>query len=372
LKKIAFLITDCDFGGAEQILFELCRGLKDKFEIRVLVLKRKGHFAKLIEGLGIPVKSYELGTKINLGYLLGLFRVFFRLRSDLSKMKPDILQGILFQANQMTKLAGRLAGIKLRLCAIHTFDESAAKAFLEKLTSRFATRYVVAPEALKKFCVDRYSIPPGKIQVIWNGIRFEKTQTDRKQMLNELGLAPGLKIMGAIGRLHREKGQDILIRSFSRLTGEFPELRLVIVSDGPERQNLEALAKNLGLGERVIFTGFVPEPEKYFSLFDLFVLPSRIEAMPMVLMQAMAHAQPAVATNVGGVADLIDDNKTGILTPPEDDSSMSSAIARILRNPELSKQLGAAAKMKAEKEFGLEKMIGAYQKLYLDLLEGKI
>jgi len=372
LKKIAFLITDCDFGGAEQILFELCRGLKDKFEIRVLVLKRKGHFAKLIEELGIPVKSYGLGTEINLGYMLGLFRVFFRLRSDLGEMKPDLIQGILFQANQMSKLAGRLAGIKLRLCAIHTFDESASKAVLEKLTSRFATRYVVAPEALKKFCVDRYSIPPDKILVIWNGIRFEKTQTDRKPMLDKLGLAPGLKIIGAIGRLHREKGQDILLRSFSRLTGEFPELRLVIVSDGPERQNLEALAKSLGVGERVIFTGFVPEPEKYFSVFDLFVLPSRIEAMPMILMQAMAHAKPIVATNVGGVSELIDDNKTGILTPAEDESSMSRSIARILSDPELSKQLGAGAKMKAQKEFSLDKMIEAYRKLYVDLLEGKI
>ncbi len=365
--KITFLITDLDFGGAEQVLYELCRGLAPKFQIQVLTLKRKGHFAKLIEELGVPVKSYGLGQKINPAYVLRLLPVFLSISSDLRKCKPDLVQGILFQGNLMAKLTGKISGSKTILCAIHTFDRARLKAVAEMLTSSLARKYIVVSGALKIFCVKNYSIPADKISVIKNGIPLPDNVPAQSNLREKLGIKPGARNIGAIARLHREKGIDLLVRAFHSLAGEFPDLDLVIIGDGPEKSKLEQMSKNLGISNRVRFAGFLPEPEQYLSLFNLFALPSRIEAMPVALMQAMAAGKAIVAAKVGGVPELMEDGKEGLLVPAEDESALSRAISRLLREPALAMALGAKAKERAGREFGLEQMLESYLALYQEL-----
>jgi len=370
-NKIAFLITDCDFGGAEQMLFELCRGLSGQFSMQVLSLKRKGHFGKLIEGLGIPVKSYGLAEVPGPGYPSDFLRALFKVRSELREFRPDLVQGVLFQGNLMARLAGRAAGVNNVLCSLHTFDRGRLKASAEKYTQGLAKKYIVVSDALAEFCAENYSIPRDKIAVIKNGIVMNPAAALDPGLAEKLGLQPGKRVVGTIGRLHREKGTDVLIQSFSRLAGEMKDLRLVIIGDGPERENLMRLAKGLGLGDRVLFAGFLPEPEKYLPLFDLFALPSRIEAMPVSLMFAMAAGRAVVATAVGAVPELIEDNHSGLLVPAEDELQLARAMSRLLADPELSKKLGANARAKAEKEFSIDRMIGSYLKLYSDALGGK-
>ena len=371
LKKIVFFITDCDFGGAEQVLFELCQGLQGKFQIQVLVLKSKGHFARLIEQLAIPVKSYELGPKPGLAYFFRMAFVFLRAWSDLRKIKPDIVQGILFQGNLFAKLASKLSGAKIILCSLHTFDQGRIKFLAENLTSFLAKKYIVVSNALETFCIEKLRIPDGKIIVVRNGIQIRQTISDPKKLREKLGIKSDARIIGTIARLHWEKGIDLLIRAFHHLASEFPETILVIIGDGPEKENLKELAENLGIRDRVIFTGFQPEPERFFALFDLFALGSRIEAMPVALMQAMAQGKAIVATKVGGVPELVEDNKEALLVPAEDEFMLTRAISRLLHDPKLAKRLGENARAKAEQEFSLKKMIESYQKIYLELIEDK-
>ena len=371
LKKITFIITDCEFGGAEKMLYELCRGLRQSFSIQVLALKRKGHFAGLIEKLGIPVKSYNLPASLGLGYYFRLVPAFLKIRADLSEMQPDIVQGILFQGNFSAKLAGRLAGVKNIFCSLHTFDEGTIKVILEKLTGDMAQEYIVVSDALKIFCAQKFSIPLEKIVVVRNGIRLEQFAPPGKELREKLGVKSAGPLIGAIGRLHREKGLDVLIRSFSRVANEIPGISLLVIGDGPEKMSLEKLANDLGMSGRIAFTGFLPEAENYLPLFDLFVLPSRIEAMPIALMQAMAAGKPIVATDVGAVSELVKNNESALLVPPENEMVMAEAISRLLRDPGLSQKLGAVAKSRAEKEFSLDKMIEAYNKIYMNALEGK-
>ena len=370
MKKIVFIITDCDFGGAEQMLYELCKALCGKFSLQVLALKGKGHFAKLIEELGIPVKNYGLGQKVGIKYFCQLCMAFFKIRRELKTLKPDMVQGILFQGNLMAKLGGRPAGCKLVLCSLHTFDRGALKKMAEKLTRGLADRCIVVSDALKKFCAEKFSIPEDKIVVIRNGIAFKKPGAERVS-LADLAVNSSGPVLGAIGRLHREKGIDLLLRAFHHLASEFPGLALVIIGDGPEKDNLVALAEKLRIRDRVSFTGFLPEPERFLPLFSVFALPSRIEAMPVVLMQAMAAGRAIVATRVGAVAELIDDSQSGLLVPSEDESLMTRAISQILRDPDLASKLGASARSKAEREFSLDKMNASYEKLYADLLQGQ-
>ena len=372
LKKIAFIITDCDFGGAEQMLFEICSGLKNDFQLQVWVLKRKGYFARKIEEAGVPVKCYDLGTQMGPGYFLKFLLALLKFRADLKIFQPDVLQGILFQANLAAKITGKFAGTPVVFCSLHTFETGVLKIWIEKLTHGLAQKYLVVSDVLKKYLAEYFSLPEQKIMVIKNGIRLAAAKPDEKSLRTELGLPPSGAVIGAIGRLHREKGMDVLIRSFSHLAGEFPDFKLVIIGDGPEKENLRELVSRNNLSERVIFAGFLPEPEKYLPPFEAFVLPSRIEAMPIVLMQAMAAGKAIVASNVGGVCELIDDSQTGFLVPVEDELLMARAISRILRDPALSKRLGAAAREKAERRFSRAEMIDSYRRLYQSAAEGKI
>jgi glycosyltransferase involved in cell wall biosynthesis len=369
--RLAFIITDCDFGGAEQVLSALCKGLKGDFDIRVLTLKRKGHFAKLIEAEGIEVRSLGLGEKVGLTYLFKLPIALFKTWLDLKKFKPDIAQGILFQGNLFARLAGKTAGVPSVLCALHTFEESVFKNALENMTSSLARQYVVVSGALKNFLSQKCSIPPERITVIRNGIDLSilsPSQDDASvgKMLNRSG-----PVIGAIARLHREKGIDLLIRSFYHLAKNYPEATLMIIGDGPERQNLEKLCESLGPKKKIVFTGFQPDPHRYFCLFDIFALASRTEAMPITLMQAMAWGLPVVATRVGGVSELIEDGEEGLLVPAEDEFLLTRSMSLILKDGELGKMLGANAQARALREFSLDKMIRAYKDLYLGLVKGE-
>jgi len=371
LKKIAFFITDLDFGGAEQVLFDLCQGLKEKFHICVFTLKGKGHFARMIEELGIPVKSYELKSAKGLLYFSRFIYILFRAILDLRKFQPDIIQGILFQGNFVARIAGKLSGNKIILCSLHTFDRGRIKFLIEKFSSWMVYKYIVVSDALKGFCIKEFCIPDEKIIVIRNGIKITRGNSDLKEIRDKLGMSPESTIIGTISRLHSEKGIDILLRAFKHLAKDFPDSELVIIGDGPERARLLASAEKLDIKHRTHFTGFLPEPEKYLLVFDLFVLPSRIEAMPVALMQAMANGKAIVATKVGGIPELLEDNQQGLLVPAEDEFMLTRAISRLLHDPELAKRLGENARAKAEQEFGLEKMIADYKKLYLDLMGEK-
>jgi len=371
MKRIVFLITDCDFGGAEQVLFELCQALHKEFSIDVLILKQKGYFARRIEELGLKVKSYGLGKKVNLIYLLKLPLIFIRLCWELKKIKPEIIQGILFQANLFAKLSGWLCSVPYIFCAVHTFDQGRIKRFLERLSFKLAEVYIVVSAGLREFCIKNFAIPEEKILVIRNGVQLNLSFSSSSELRKSLKLKDSNLVIGAIARLHREKGIDLLIRAFQALAKEFPELILVIVGDGEERENLEALVKNSGLEDRVIFTGFQEAPERYLDVFEIFVLPSRVEAMPITLLQAMSLGKAIVATKVGGIPELIEDSQEGLLVEAEDQFLMTRAISRLVKDQNLRKVLGEKAEARAIQEFGLEKMISSYRELYLGYLEGK-
>jgi glycosyltransferase involved in cell wall biosynthesis len=155
----------------------------------------------------------------------------------------------------------------------------------------------------------------------------------------------GVRMILAVGRLSQEKGQIVLLRAFKKLNethdntdGEI-RARLVIVGDGPERETLEAATASLGLSDRVVFTGQVNNPQAYFEAADVLVNPSDSEGSPYVLLEAMAAGLPIVATAVGGVPELLENNESALLVPAGDPQAMFDAIARVLNDERLAGRL---------------------------------
>ncbi|MBN1993491.1 MAG: glycosyltransferase family 4 protein [Anaerolineae bacterium] len=173
----------------------------------------------------------------------------------------------------------------------------------------------------------------------------------------------------SVGRLSYEKGLDLLLLAWKevlqlKIPGEFT---LLIVGDGPERVDLEALREQLALGERVVFTGATTGIDRYLQQADIFVLPSRSEGMPNAVLEAMASGLAIAATRVGGIPYLITPDQTGLLVPPEDVAALTQALVQLLTRPNLRRRLGRTARQHVEHNYSMKIVTEHYLQLYREL-----
>jgi glycogen(starch) synthase len=172
-----------------------------------------------------------------------------------------------------------------------------------------------------------------------------------------------------LGRLHYQKGVDIALRAFAAIVRDVPETRLTIAGDGRERIVLERQTEQLGLGQSVDFSGWIA-PDQVPAMIGsatMLVMPSRWEGLPNTALQAAMMGRPIVGTRVGGLAEIVNHQQTGLLVEPEDAEGLADAILSLLKNPRRLFQLGQAARAKVEKEFGWDRYVDAYDRLYRNL-----
>ena len=213
-------------------------------------------------------------------------------------------------------------------------------------------------------------VPPEKIRVQHNSIRPKSPphSSDIEALRTRLGIAPDQQIILSIGRLSKEKAQADLIEAFKQLSRTHPDLdcKLLIVGEGPERESLATMAQASGFADRIVFTGQVTAVSPYYAIASVFVLPSHSEGSPNVLLEAMAAHAPVVATEVGGVPEVVESDKSALLVPPKQPAMLAAAIARVLRNSDLAARLSAtAAELIVENhaaEHYVEKIIGIYSR----------
>ena len=210
-----------------------------------------------------------------------------------------------------------------------------------------------------------------RIHVQHNSIRPEQAASaaEVEALKTRLGIAPDERTVLTVGRLSREKAHIDLLTAFKHLREINTEIdfRLVIVGSGPERERLEAAAGSLRLSERVVFTGELSQVQPYYAAADLLVLPSHSEGSPYVLLEAMAANVPIVATAVGGVPEMVEDEESALLIPARDPRAMAAAIARVLTEPELARKLtengSALAATRYSPESHAESLLEIYQEI---------
>ena len=191
-------------------------------------------------------------------------------------------------------------------------------------------------------------VPVERILVQHNAIRPKPTPSEQavQAVRERFGIANGESVIIAIGRLSREKAHADLIAAFNELCEVNPDLncKLIIVGDGPERSQLELNAHSSRSASRIVFAGFAPDVQSFYAMANVFVLPSRSEGSPNVLLEAMAAGVPVVSTAVGGVPEIVVNEESALLVGAHSPSSLATAIARVLRNRELAQQLIASAR----------------------------
>ncbi|MHA2326016.1 MAG: glycosyltransferase family 4 protein, partial [Promethearchaeota archaeon] len=207
--------------------------------------------------------------------------------------------------------------------------------------------------------INEYQISSNKVKVVPNSVDTRRFNPNIKSH----GIREKLSLLSEpivlyVGKLDYHKGVEYLIEGFARLVKEFPDVKLVIVGDGPTRKNLEFLVDTQKIDNSVIFVGKVSDEDlaKYYAASELVILPSFMEGFGIVLLEAMASGKPCVATKVGGTEDVVVNNETGLIIPPADPNSIYQAMQFMLLNPDLRKKFGKSGRKRAVENFTPEKI----------------
>lgn len=365
--RVLFVIDELDIGGTEQQILELARGIdRTHFEPQVCCF-RFGTKAREIADLGVPVRHEPKRLKADPGLVL-------RLASFIRRERFDLVQTYLWTANTWARLAARLAGVPRLVASERNVDiwEEAYKRVLGRWLARSTDRIIANSEAVRRYLLDRGGLRPEKVVTIYNGVDFSRFggRCDPGERRRELGLPAGALLLGCVARLEPAKDHATLLQALALIRERRPELHLVIVGDGSRRAALERMAQDLGIGDRVRFTGFRTDSAEWIRSVDLSVLSSRKEGLSNTIIESMAAGKPVVATDVGGNREVIRDGETGYLVPPGEPAAFAAALGRATRSPEHLAQLGAAGRSRVEAMFAVRSMVARTEQLYRELLLG--
>ena len=237
---------------------------------------------------------------------------------------------------------------------------------LFRLKFSYRLDHVIAVSgSIKKDMVDA-GLPPVRISVVHSGIDLERfrQQPDGAEFRRELGVGPDELLLGCVGALAPQKGHEHLLRAMAALSPAFPQLHLALLGEGDRQEYVLDEARNLGIGDRVHLAGFREEIPEANAAFDVAVLPSVAgEGSPAVVKEAMAMGVPVVATRIGGVGEILENDRQGLLVPPDDEAALVDALGSLLRDPERRRTLGAAGRLRVE-EFSMEQMIRRTEDVY--------
>ncbi|KKN14471.1 hypothetical protein LCGC14_0995710, partial [marine sediment metagenome] len=249
---------------------------------------------------------------------------------------------------------------------------------IDRWTERWVNKFTVLSEAMRRSLIERHKIPPENIVKIYNGIEIEEYNPDLKEVKNKklegkraLGLKNDVPVIGAIGRLVWQKGFEYLIRAAPEVLKKCPEARFLIVGEGPLKNKLILTGEKLNVADRIIFTGFRSDIKEILASIDVLAMPSLLEGLPMVLLEAMAMAKPIVATKIEGVIEVLENNKTGLLVPDKNSHALAEGIVGILNDKAKANFFGQNAREAAKEKFSVKKMVVQIELAYEKLLHGK-
>jgi len=363
--RILFVIDELDIGGTEQQILELVRGIdRNQFDPHVCCF-RTGAKAKEIADLGVPVRHEPKVRKADPGLIV-------RLASFMKRERFDVVQTYLWTANTWARLAARLAGIRYVVASERNVDiwEEAYKRLLGRWLARSTDRIVANSEAVRRYLLERGGLSAEKVVTIYNGVNLDRFRTacDPAQRRWELGIPESAILAGCVARLEPAKDHATLLQAIALLGHRRPDLHLAIIGDGSQREPLARLASELGLRDRVHFTGFRTDSAEWLQSLDLSVLSSVKEGLSNTVIESMAAARPVVATAVGGNAEVIREGETGFLVPPRQPAELAEALARATESPEVMRRLGTAGRDRVESLFSVRAMVRRTEQLYRELL----
>ncbi len=357
-------------------MYDIATGLPQiRFEAMVAGGGR-GIMAEKIISAGIPyfeIKGFQRDVNIFKDIL-----AFFEILSLLFKTKPDVV-------HVSSAKAGGVAGASILIYKLLTFNfqlstvftahgwafneprpkwQTALIKFFSKLTCLFYDKIICVSEYDYKTALKNKIAPLKKLVIIHNGIKPEDYNfLPKEKARRALEIPLGSFLVGSIGEFTKNKGQKFLIKA-AKNQFLISNYQFLIIGFGENKEKLKSLIQNYNLRDKVFLIDNLPEATKYLKAFDIFVLPSLKEGLPYVLLEAGLAGLPIIATNVGGVSEIVESGKNGLLVSPANPNELAGAINKLIKNPELRGELARGARQKIIRDFSFEKMLGQTINLY--------
>ena len=330
-----------------------------------------------------PVIVPELGRELS---FWDDWKAFWKIYGIICREKPDIVHTHTAKAGALGRGAGILYRCRVSLdCArdrqgegcklVHTFHghvfsgyfgwvKSWVFLWVERILALFTDRIVTVSEALKKELVEKYKIAPeGKVKVVELGFELD-------ELLDLQAKGSGdIVNVGIVGRLVPIKNHKMLFKALNGVKGEGWRVKLIVIGDGELREDLEESARELGITDIVEFHGWVKDLREIYSGLDIVALTSLNEGTPVSIIEAMAAGRPVVATDVGGVKDIVEDGKSGYLVASEDEEKFSERLVDLIKDPERRKRFGQCGREAVRNRFSKDRLIKDIKELYKGMLK---
>ncbi len=358
--KILQLTTHFNIGGISNYILSLSDALKQK-GIECVVVSAGGDLEYELRKRGIPHRTLNIRTKFEFSpkVLLSIFKLVQIIRDE----NIDIIHAHTRVSQVAASYASRITGVPY-VTTCHGFF----KKRLRVIFDTWGLKVIAISDAVKMHLEKDLGVNKDRIEVIYNGVDINRFTKDYpKEEIDLIKKSLGFKggpIIGTIGRLSPVKGQRLLIEALKDIILRREDAEGLIVGDGPEERSLKSLTKSLGLDESIHFVHSDYDTHKFLSIMDIFVFPSVKEGLGIALLEALASGKACIASDVGGIRNIIKDGLNGILVPVGDISGIQDAILNLLANKELRNKMGQIGRELVRERFTLDNMADSIIKLY--------
>lgn len=372
---VVHVIDGLGAGGAEQLLCAYAphlRALGKPVSVLVLSDRNGNPRAHTLREAGIPVRLVPVDKLRRLDQISTFVRA---LRAE----RPMLVHAHLEFSSLLSAATRRLHGAPV-VATLHTLEtptlanrDGMRRLVMHKALDRCADRVLCLSVAAKTL-MRQNGLAHAPIDVIPNGIDIEAFRpaqpATRAAVRRELGLSPDAPVILTVAVLRPAKGIDRLVTALAAVRQHHPDVELLVVGDGPQLAALQRQAAEEGVADCVRFTGFRSDIAAIMGAADVFVLPTLDDAQPTVVMEAMACGVPVIASAVGGIPEMMQDDDAGILVPPNDVVALAEALGALLADPARRQRMSAAARRTAVLRFSLERQAARLNALYDDLIGG--
>jgi glycosyltransferase involved in cell wall biosynthesis len=370
-REILVLDNELGMGGAEKLLYEFAaRFDRSRFDVGICCLKDGGYWKDRMVELGLPFHEQILRHRFDAAAFRALARIIKERRVELidTYAHPNT---VIF--SYFAKVLGLVKRFVVNFHATGNVEGGRLVPTWLKPFLGEADALVALAETHCRYLVEVEGLHSGQIVVIHNGVdtdRFRPPEGDEKtDIRSSFGFGPGDAVLTTVASLKPVKRIDLLLDAMAGLLRSRGDVKLLLVGDGPDRAQLEALAASLGIADNVTFAGVRDDVDAVLRMSDALLLSSRTEAFPMVVLEAMASGLGVVTTDVGSVRDMVEENRSALVVPPEDRGALADAVERLVADPSKTQEFGARGRQIVVERFGVDGMCDNRQLLFERLLE---
>ncbi|MDD5680769.1 MAG: glycosyltransferase family 4 protein [Candidatus Omnitrophica bacterium] len=366
--RILQLSTHLNIGGIGVYTTTLAKALKERGHT-IFVASAGGNLESKLVEYDITHFKLDINTKSELSPKV------IKTSAALKKIVRDEKIELIHAHTRVAAVSAALASFATGVPYVTTCHGFFKRHLGRLLCGCWGAKVIAISEAVERHLIDDFGIPEDKVALIYTGIdtfRFSKilSEEEKAKVRGRFGIEK-TPVVGTIGRLSPVKGQEVLLRATKSILNGFPEVKILLIGDGPDERRLKKLASGLGIEKSVVFSGSEEDTRDVLSIMDVFVMPSIKEGLGLSLIEAMACGLPCAASRIGGIENVIEEGKTGLLFNPGDAEGLAITVKRILSDRLIRDILSKNGREKVLKYFTIDRMAAKMEMLYKEVIYAK-